>query len=286
MPATILDGRVVADATLKALADRVSALGERGVAPGLATVLVGDDPASEVYVRNKRRTAARLGLVDHHHHLPGDSTQADVEGTIAALNGDPAVHGILLQLPLPDGLDGEAAVRWIDPAKDADGLHPLNLGRLMLDQPGVAPCTPSGVLRILDHHGIPTEGAHVVVVGRSFLVGRPLAVLMGGKARNATVTLAHSRTRDLSAVCATADILVAAVGRPRLVGAQWVKPGATVIDVGVNRTADGLVGDVDFEAVVGVAGAITPVPGGVGPMTIAMLMENAVAAAEASMATF
>lgn len=281
MTATLLDGKAVATATLAALEPRIRALGTAGIRPGLATVLVGDDPASEVYVRSKRRTAERIGLVDHHRHLPGDATQADVEATIADLNADPSVHGILLQLPLPVGLDGEAAVRTIDPAKDADGLHPINLGRLMLDQPGPAPCTPAGVLRILDHHAIATDGAHVVVVGRSFLVGRPLAVLLGGRSRNATVTLAHSRTRNLPEVAASADILIAAVGSPELVTADWVRPGATVIDVGVNRTDAGLVGDVDFAAVSAVAGAITPVPGGVGPMTIAMLMENTVTAAEA-----
>jgi methylenetetrahydrofolate dehydrogenase (NADP+)/methenyltetrahydrofolate cyclohydrolase len=280
MPAKILDGRAAAATVLTEVADRVTALGERGRGVGLATVLVGDDPASHVYVRNKRRTAERVGITSIHRELPADSPQALVEEVIAELNADPAVDGILLQLPLPGDLDGEAAVERISPAKDADGLHPMSLGRLVLDRPGLAPCTPAGSIRILDHYGIPTEGAHVVVVGRSFLVGRPLAILLGGKRRNSTVTLAHSRTRDLPGLCATADILVAAIGRPEMITARYVKPGATVIDVGINRTEAGMVGDVAFGEVAEMAGAITPVPGGVGPMTIAMLMHNTVTAAE------
>ena len=281
MAATILDGKAVAAAVHDEVAARVEALKARGINPGLATVLVGDDPASHVYVRNKRRTAEKVGIVSFHHELGVDSSQADVEGLLDRLSADPSVHGILLQLPLPGDLDGEAAVMHIDPSKDADGLHPVNLGNLVLDRPGPRPCTPAGSLRILDHYGIRTEGANVVVVGRSFLVGRPLAIMLGGKDRNATVTLAHSRTTGLKELCATADILIAAVGRPAMIKAEWVKPGATVIDVGINRTDDGLVGDVDFAEVVGVAGAVTPVPGGVGPMTIAMLMSNTVTAAEA-----
>ena len=281
MSATILDGRAVAAVVQEEVAVRTRALRERGVHPGLATVLVGDDPASHVYVRNKRRTAEEVGIASFHHELSASVSQEDVASVLDDLSDNPAVHGILLQLPLPGDLDGEAAVMHIDPAKDADGLHPVNLGNLMMDRPGLRPCTPSGALRILDHYGIETEGANVVVVGRSFLVGRPLAVMLGGKDRNATVTLAHSRTTALKQLCATADILVAAVGRPRMIEGDWVKPGATVIDVGINRTDDGLVGDVDFTEVVEVAGAITPVPGGVGPMTIAMLMSNTVTAAEA-----
>ncbi len=277
MSALILDGKAVAAAVKDEVAERVKAL---GTPVGLATVLVGDDPASHVYVRNKRRTAEAVGITSYHHELPADSNQEQVEALIADLSADDRVHGILLQLPLPDGLDGEAAVQRIVPSKDADGLHPESLGRLLLDRPTLAPCTPSGVLRILDHYDIPTEGTDVVVVGRSFLVGRPLAVLLGGRRRNATVTLAHSRTVDLEDRCRRADILVAAVGRPEMITADWVKPGATVIDVGINRTDAGLVGDVDFDSVVDVAGAITPVPGGVGPMTIAMLMANTVTAAE------
>jgi methylenetetrahydrofolate dehydrogenase (NADP+)/methenyltetrahydrofolate cyclohydrolase len=281
MTATILDGKAVAAAVHEEVAERVAELKLRGIHPGLATVLVGDDPASHVYVRNKRRTAEKVGIESFHHDLDAESTQGEVEGVLDRLSADPSVHGILLQLPLPGDLDGEAAVMHIDPTKDADGLHPVNLGNLILDRPGLRPCTPSGSLRILDHYGIETEGRNVVVVGRSFLVGRPLAVMLGGKDRNATVTLAHSRTIGLAELCATADILVAAVGRPEMVKGTWIKPGATVIDVGINRTDDGLVGDVDFSEAVEVAGAITPVPGGVGPMTIAMLLSNTVHAAAA-----
>lgn len=279
MTATILDGKAVAAAVHDEVAARVAELQSRGIQPGLATVLVGDDPASHVYVRNKRRTAEKVGITSFHHELDAGVSQAEVEGLLDDLSADPSVHGILLQLPLPGKLDGEAAVMHIDPAKDADGLHPVNLGNLILDRPGLRPCTPSGCLRILDHYGIETEGRNVVVVGRSFLVGRPLAVMLGAKDRNATVTLAHSRTTGLPALCFSADILVAAVGRPEFVKGNWVKPGATVIDVGINRNDEGLVGDVDFEEVVEVAGALTPVPGGIGPMTIAMLMHNTVAAA-------
>ncbi|NND84627.1 MAG: bifunctional methylenetetrahydrofolate dehydrogenase/methenyltetrahydrofolate cyclohydrolase FolD [Acidimicrobiia bacterium] len=280
MSAQILDGKAVAETVKQEVAAGVAALKEATrVVPGLATVLVGDDPASHVYVRNKRRTAERLGITSFHHELPATATQDEVEGTIAGLNADPAVHGILLQLPLPGDLDGEAAVRTIDPAKDADGLHPTSLGMLALERPGPRPCTPSGCLRILDHYDIPTEGAEVVIVGRSFLVGRPLSIMLGTKAHNATVTVAHSRTKDLAEVCRRADILVAAIGRPEMIGPEFVKPGAAVIDVGINRTDDGLIGDVDFDRVSEVAGWITPVPGGVGPMTIAMLMANTLALA-------
>lgn len=282
MYATLLDGKAVATATKEALGPRIGALAERGITPGLATILVGDDPASEVYVASKRRTATALGIADVHHHLAGDVTQEQLELLIDQLNDDSGVHGILLQLPLPAGLDDEAAVRRISPAKDADGLHPENLGRLILDQPGPTPCTPTGILRILDHYQLPTEGRRVVVVGRSFLVGRPISIMLSSRERNATVTLAHSRTQDLRALCREADILIAAVGQPHLIGRDWVADGATVIDVGINRTDDGLVGDVDFPVVSERAGAITPVPGGVGPMTIAMLMENTVTLAEAS----
>ncbi len=277
MSALLLDGKAVAAEVKREVAKRVTDLGTE---VGLATILVGDDPASHVYVRNKRRTAEAVGITSHHHDLPATATQDDVETLIRDLSSDPAIHGILLQLPLPNGLDGEAAVELIDPAKDADGLHPRSLGRLILDRPTMTPCTPSGVVRILDHYGIATSGANVVIVGRSFLVGRPLAVMLGVKGRDATVTLAHSRTRDLADLCRSADILVAAVGQPEMIRADWVKPGAAVIDVGINRTEQGLVGDVAFDEVSEVAGAITPVPGGVGPMTIAMLMSNTVKAAE------
>ena len=281
MSAQILDGKAVAETVKSDVAARVTALGDRGLSVGLATVLVGDDPASHVYVRNKRRLASATGIMSFHHELPSDTTQAEVEELIHALNDDPHVDGILVQLPLPAGLDSDLVTELIDPTKDVDGLHPRNLGLLVLDRPLLAPCTPRGVMRILDHHGIETRGANAVIVGRSFLVGRPLGLLLGARGADATVTLAHSRTRDLAATTRQADILVAAVGVPLLIGGDFVKPGATVIDVGINRTDENrLVGDVDFDAVVHVAGAITPVPGGVGPMTVAMLMDNTVSAAE------
>lgn len=279
MTARVLDGNVVAATVKDEVAAGVAELRRRVVEPGLATLLVGDDPASAVYVRNKHRTAQQLGITSFHHELAATASQAEVEDVLDELGRDPAVHGILLQLPLPGGLDTAAAVRTIPPAKDVDGLHPENLGLLTLDRPGLRPCTPSGCLRILDHYGIPTEGAEVVIVGRSFLVGRPLSIMLSGKDRNATVTLAHSRTASLAEVCRRADILVAAVGKPGLVTAEFVKPGATVIDVGINRTDAGLVGDVDAASVAEVAGWLTPVPGGVGPMTIAMLMANTLQAA-------
>lgn len=281
MSAIILDGKAVAAVVREEVAARVAALAERGKPVGLATVLVGDDPASHVYVRGKRRAAEEVGIVSFHHELAASVTQAEVEQLVQTLNADPAVDGILVQLPLPAGLDSDRITEIIDPAKDADGLHPHNLGLLVLDRPNLVPCTPRGIMRILSAYDIPTEGAHAVVVGRSFLVGRPIGLLLGSRHANATVTLAHSRTRNLAAVTSEADILIAAVGVPHLVGADYVKPGATVIDVGINRTDDRLVGDVDFEAVADVAGAITPVPGGVGPMTIAMLMDNTVTSAEA-----
>jgi methylenetetrahydrofolate dehydrogenase (NADP+) / methenyltetrahydrofolate cyclohydrolase len=274
---TILDGKVVAARVKDEVAVRVAALG-RPV--GLATVLVGDDPASQVYVRNKRRDAEQVGMTSIHHELPATASQEEVEDLVASLNADPAVDGILVQLPLPLGLDSETVTERIDPAKDVDGLHPFNLGLLLLNRPGLRPCTPSGVIRILEHHGLPIAGTRAVVVGRSFLVGRPLALMLSAKGADATVTIAHSRTPDLAGVCRQADLLVAAVGVARLIGPDHVKPGATVVDVGINRTDDGLVGDVDFDRVAGIAGAISPVPGGVGPMTRAMLLENTVAAAE------
>ncbi len=276
--ALVLDGKAVAAAVRDEVAARVERL---GFAPGLATVLVGDDPASHVYVRNKRRTAEKVGIRSIHHELPADTPQPELEALIDSLNADPDVHGILVQLPLPDGLDAQAVTERINPAKDADGLHPRNLGLLVADRPGLRPCTPSGVMRILAHYDISPRGTRAVIVGRSVLVGRPLALMLSARGVDATVTVAHSKTPDLAAVTSTGDILVAAVGVPRLIGADHVKPGAVVIDVGINRTDDGLVGDVDFAPVSEVASAITPVPGGVGPMTVAMLMHNTVAAAEA-----
>ena len=278
MPATILDGKVVASAVKAEVALGVKKLGR---SPGLATVLVGEDPASQVYVRGKRRDAEEVGMVSVHHHLPATISQQELQTLIQTLNNDPAVDGILVQLPLPGDLDGESAVRAIDPSKDADGLHPFNLGLLVLDQPGPRPCTPSGVIRILDHYGISVAGARAVVVGRSFLVGRPLALMLSSRGTDATVTVAHSRTRNLAEVTRQADIVVAAVGVARMITAAHVRHGATVIDVGINRLDDDrLVGDVDFDGVEKVADAITPVPGGVGPMTRAMLLVNTLAAAE------
>lgn len=275
---TILDGKAVAARVKEDVAARVAKLG-RSV--GLATVLVGDDPASELYVRNKRRDAEQVGMVSVHHHLPAGAAQSEVEDLVRSLNADATVDGILVQLPLPAGLDSEAITETIDSAKDVDGLHPFNLGLLVLGRPGPRPCTPSGVIRILDHYGIPVLGRRAVIVGRSFLVGRPLALMLSEKGADATVTIAHSRTVDLASVTREADILVAAVGVPGLITPSHVAPRTTVIDVGINRTESGLVGDVDFQAVEPKAGAITPVPGGVGPMTRAMLLENTVMLAEA-----
>jgi methylenetetrahydrofolate dehydrogenase (NADP+)/methenyltetrahydrofolate cyclohydrolase len=278
MPATIIDGGAAAARVREQVAREVSELVERtGRRPGLATLLVGDDPASEVYVANKRKVSAEVGIVDHHRHLGAGATQAEVAAAIEQLNDDPDVSGILLQLPVPDGLDGPALTALIAPEKDVDGLTPLSAGRLAQGTPGLRPCTPIGILELLDSHGVELQGAEAVVVGRSDLVGKPLAALL--LQRHATVTVCHSRTRELASVCARADVLVAAIGRPRLIGPEYVKRGAVVIDVGINRTADGLVGDVDFEPVTERAGLITPVPGGVGPMTPAMLLRNTVEAA-------
>ncbi|GAA1004476.1 bifunctional protein FolD [Acrocarpospora pleiomorpha] len=274
MTATVLDGRRVAEKVVAAAAGDVAALAR---APGLATVLVGDDPASEIYVRNKRRRCVAAGIRDLHRRFGADVTQDELAGAIRALGGDPGVTGILLQLPLPPHLDADALVSLIPPDKDVDGLTEINAGRLALGRPGLSPCTPLGVLELLDAHGIALAGAEAVVVGRSNLVGKPMAQLL--LRRHATVTVCHSRTRDLAAVCRRADVLVVAAGIPGLISADAVKPGATVVDVGIHRTPDGLRGDVDFDAVRVVAGAITPVPGGVGPMTIAMLLANTVAAA-------
>lgn len=261
---------------------RVSALRERGKSVGLATVLVGEDPASQVYVRSKHRSAEEAGILSFDHHLPAGSTQQEVEDMVRRLNADPQVDGMIVQLPLPGDLNGNKAVETIDPAKDADGLHPFNLGLLMLGRGRLRPATPSGIMRILGHYGIETSGKFAVIIGRSFLVGKPMAMLLGAKGVDATVVQTHSRTRDLAALTKQADILVAAIGRPNYVHGSQIKPGAVVIDVGINRTEGGLVGDVDFESAVEVAGAITPVPGGVGLMTVAALMENTVTAAELS----
>jgi len=276
--ATVIDGHEAAAQVRADVAREVAELvRQSGRPPGLATILVGDDPASEVYVRNKRKVSGEVGIVDHHRHLGADATQDEVAGTIAECNDDPDVSGILLQLPVPEGLDGAALTGLIAPEKDVDGLTPVSVGRLVKGMPGLRPCTPVGIIELLDIHGVALEGAEAVVVGRSDLVGKPIAALL--LQRNATVTTCHSRTRELAAVCARADILVAAIGRPRMIGPGYVKPGAVVIDVGINRTDDGLVGDVEFEPVAERASLITPVPGGVGPMTPAMLLRNTVQAA-------
>ena len=277
MAASIIDGREVAARVRAQVAREVAELNEQtGRAPGLTTILVGDDPASAIYVANKRKACAEAGIEDYHRHLPASSDQAAVASVIEECNQDPAVSGILLQLPLPEGLDGSSLTGSISPEKDVDGLTPISAGRLAQGSPGLRPCTPLGVIDLLDSYEVELEGAEAAVVGRSNLVGKPLAALL--LQRNATVTVCHSRTRDLAGVCSRADVLVAAVGSPKLLGADHVKPGAAVIDVGMNRTEDGLVGDVDFEAAGERAALITPVPGGVGPMTIAMLLRNTVSA--------
>lgn len=278
--AVIIDGTEVARITRERVARLVERVQASGVTPGIAVILVGDDPASASYVRMKERDCAEVGIRSFDHRLPATTTQAELEALIERCNEDEQVHGILVQLPLPAHLDEERVLARIHPAKDVDGLHPENLGRLVRGIEGVRACTPSGVMALLDHYGIDPEGQRAVVVGRSAIVGKPQALLL--LERNATVTICHSRTRDLAAVCREADILVVAIGRPRMIGREHVKPGAVVIDVGINRTEDGMVGDVDFAGVEPIASAITPVPGGVGPMTRAMLLVNTVRAAAAS----
>ena len=278
--ARILSGKEFA-AIIKEDAGRaVAELKAAGIHPRLAVVIVGADPASEVYVRNKQKACAELGIISDHIALPADTAKEELITRIDALNADASVHGILVQLPLPEGLRAyeEEVLERIDPRKDVDGFNPMNAGRLVLGAPGLRPCTPAGCIRMLELAGIPIEGAHAVIIGRSNIVGKPMGHLL--LERNATVTVCHSRTQNLAAVAREADILVAAVGRPGFVTADMVKPGATVIDVGINRIAPKkLVGDVDFDAVSEIAGAITPVPGGVGLLTVAMLMQNVVQAA-------
>jgi methylenetetrahydrofolate dehydrogenase (NADP+)/methenyltetrahydrofolate cyclohydrolase len=275
MPARIIDGKAAA-ATLRAeVAARAAALPYR---PGLVVVLVGDNPASAVYVRNKDRAAQEAGIAVRTIRLPAAVAAAELMEVIAGLNADDAVDGILVQLPLPDAIPPRPVLEAIDPAKDVDGFHPINVGRLQDGLPVLAPCTPSGVMRLLETHHIALRGARALVLGRSAIVGKPMALLL--LAADATVTIAHSRTEDLAGECRRADVLVAAVGRPGLVRGDWIKPGAAVIDVGTNRLTDGrLAGDCAFDECVAVAGAITPVPGGVGPMTIACLLDNTVRAA-------
>lgn len=276
MTAQILSGKDVASVVREQVAADVADLAASGTDVGLATLLVGDDPASHIYVSYKHKDARAVGIESIDVQLPQDATQSDVLGAVDELNQRTDVSGLIVQLPLPDGLDGEAAVERVLPTKDADGLHPFNLGRMILGRPGPLPATPSGVMKILDYYGIETSGRTAVIVGRSFLVGKPMGLLLGAKGVDATVIQAHSRTPDLAGVCRQADILITAVGRPRMFTAEFVKPGAVVIDVGTNRTDDGLVGDVAFDEVAEIASAITPVPGGVGPMTRASLLTNTV----------
>ena len=279
MTATILDGKLVAAQVKDEVRVRTAALAGRGITAGLAVVLVGDDPASAVYVKAKTKDAREVGIAATDHRLPADTTQAALLELVARLGADPSVHGILVQLPLPRGLDADAVIAAIPPRKDVDGLHPDNLGRVAQGRPRFTACTPAGCMRLLAHGGVELVGARAVVLGRSVLVGKPMALLLANA--DATVTLCHSRTRELPDLVAAADIVVAAVGRPGMVRGAWIKPGAAVIDVGINRTADGkLVGDVAYAEAVERAGWITPVPGGVGPMTRACLLENTVRAAE------
>lgn len=280
MSARIIDGKAVAATVRERVAAEVVALeAERGRTPLLVTVIVGDDPASEVYVAGKHRACEQVGMRSAHHGLPAETTEGELLALVEKLNADQDVDGILVQLPLPEQIDPDRVIAAIDPGKDVDGLTPVNAGRLAQGTPGLVSCTPAGVMELLRHEGVELEGAEAVVVGRSKLVGVPVSRLL--LAADATVTMCHSRTRDLAAVCRRADVLVAAVGVPRLLGADAIRPGAVVIDVGINRTDAGLVGDVDFEAAAEVAAAITPVPGGVGPMTVAMLLVNTLAAARA-----
>jgi len=280
LSAKVIDGKAVAARVRAGVAEDVRAFAaEHDTSPGLATVLVGDDPASHVYISNKIKACEEAGIRSIHHGLGADVSQDELLGLVAELDADDEVDGILVQMPLPDSIDQDAVVAAIEPAKDVDGLTATSAGLLAQGRPGMVPCTPLGVMELLRDAGTEVSGASVVVVGRSILVGRPMAALLTNA--SATVTVCHSRTRDLGAVCGAADILIAAVGSPRMIEGEWVKPGAAVIDVGINRTEDGLVGDVDFELAKERAGAITPVPGGVGPMTIAMLLRNTLSGAAA-----
>ena len=279
MTASILDGKATAAAVKADLAARVAALRERGITPGLATVLVGDDPGSHAYVGGKHKDCAEVGIASIRVDMPATATQAEVEEQVRQLNDDPAVTGYIVQLPLPKGLDSNRVLEIMDPAKDADGLHPMNLGRLVLGQQAPLPCTPRGIVELLRRYDVPLAGAHVVVIGRGVTVGRPLGLLLTRRSENATVTLCHTGTRDVRSYLRSADIIVAAAGVPHLVTAADVKPGAAVLDVGITRTQEGLVGDVAPD-VMDVAGFVAPMPGGVGPMTRAMLISNVVEEAE------
>ena len=283
-----IDGKLVAEKVLSECKEQIAELKGKGITPGLSVVLIGEDPASMVYVGSKARKCEELGIFSRKIVMPTESTQEEVMAVVEELNNDPAIHGILVQSPPPAHIDEEAIVRAINPAKDVDGFHPENVAKLVLEDPtGYVPCTPAGCMRLLKEAGIETSGAEAVVIGRSMIVGKPMALLLMGKAGNATVTIAHSRTKDLAAVCRRADIVIAAIGKPEFVTADMVKDGATVIDVGINRVKDAskksgykLVGDVAFDEVAPKCKAITPVPGGVGPMTIAMLMQNTIQAAK------
>jgi methylenetetrahydrofolate dehydrogenase (NADP+) / methenyltetrahydrofolate cyclohydrolase len=278
MAATIIDGRAAAGELRAEVAEGVAAFRERrGRAPGLVGVQVGDDPASEIYQAGKAKAADEAGMASRRVVLPAETTQAELDALIDELNADDAVDGMLVQLPVPDQLSEVAIANRIHPDKDVDGFSPINLGRLIRGEPGSVPCTPAGIMWLLDRAGVELEGAEAVVVGRSLIVGKPMALLL--TARSATVTVAHSRTRDLPGLCHRADVLVAAVGRPEMIRGDWIKPGAAVIDVGINRTDDGLVGDVAGAEAAQTAGWLTPVPGGVGPMTIAYLLANTLDAA-------
>ena len=279
MTAVILDGKATAAEVKEQLATRVAALAAAGMVPGLGTVLVGDDPGSRAYVAGKHRDSAQVGIASIRRELPASATQQQVEAVVDELNADPACTGYIVQLPLPPGLDALAVLHRMNPAKDADGLHPINLGRLVLGEPGPLPATPRGIVALLRRFGVPIDGAEVTVIGRGITVGRSLGLLLTRRSENATVTLCHTGTRDLAAHTRRADIVVAAAGRPGLLTPDMVRPGAAVVDVGITRTDAGLAGDVAPE-VAGVAGYLAPVPGGVGPMTRAMLLANLIDAAE------
>ncbi|PKQ20387.1 MAG: bifunctional methylenetetrahydrofolate dehydrogenase/methenyltetrahydrofolate cyclohydrolase FolD [Actinobacteria bacterium HGW-Actinobacteria-6] len=280
MAEIIIDGKAVASRVRSEVAEEVAVLRGRGIEPGLAVILVGEDPASQSYVGMKERDCEEVGIRSFDTRLPADTSQADLEAIIDGFNADPAVHGILLQLPLPANLDAESAIARIQPDKDVDGFHPVSIGRLVRGLPAAHACTPEGVMELLRAYDINPSGKRAVVIGRSVLVGKPMALLL--IEANATVTVCHSRTQDLPGVCREADILVAAIGRPHMIDASYIKPGAVVIDVGINRVGDKLVGDVAYAEVEPLASAITPVPGGVGPMTRAVLLKNTVAAAESA----
>ena len=285
MTAKVIDGKAIAADVRKEVAEEVTELSDKGITPGLATVLVGDDPASKIYVGGKRKAMAEVGIKAWDHDLDASIPQHELVTLVEKLNADEEVHGILVQLPLPEHIDEQVILDLVRPDKDADGFHPCNLGRLLAGDKLVAPATPSGIQELLVRSGVEIAGAEVVVVGRSNIVGKPIAAMLcqKGPAANATVTLCHTGTRDLAAHTRRADILIAAIGRAKAITGPMIAPGAAVVDVGINRTEDGIVGDVDFEAAVEIASAITPVPGGVGPMTIAMLLKNTVELARRSL---